>query len=337
VRLGAQTLSCVCAAILLGVAGHSRAAPLQPAVPAVQPAASGTVPAPTAVAEPVAEIIYAEPTTFDRVGRVLAPVRVNGQGPFRFILDTGANRSVLSPRVAQLLGLTPSAETSINVHGITGSAVLPAVEIDELKAGGLTVVRNKRMPVLPETVLADADGILGVEGLSNSRIDVDFAAGTVTIGRSRGIPAGKGMLTVPASLRHRGLLVADGRVGRVRIKAIIDTGAERTLGNAALQAALVLEPSRTQGYGLATVHGATPELAEGTSLRAPTIFLGETELENLEVTFGDLYVFKLWELEEEPALLIGMDLLGTVQRLVIDYRRRELHILPWSKAVEPVH
>lgn len=329
---GAGALSWACAAILLGAACHARATTEQPADPAAQLSAPGTVPAPAAVTEPAAEIIYAQPTTFDRVGRVLAPVMVNGQGPFRFILDTGANRSVLSPRVAQLLGLTPSAETSINVHGITGSAVLPAVEIDELRAGNLTVVRGKRMPVLPETVLADADGILGVEGLSNSRIDVDFAEGTVIITRSRGTPAGKGVLTVPASLRHRGLLVADGRVGRVRIKAIIDTGAERTLGNAALRSALELEPSRTQGYGLATVHGATPALGEGTSLRAPTIFLGETELENLEVTFGDLYVFKLWGLEEQPALLIGMDLLGTVQRLVIDYRRRELQILPWSKA-----
>jgi predicted aspartyl protease len=287
---------------------------------------------PVAVPAPLAaDVIYARSTTLDEAGRVLAPVMVNGQGPFRFILDTGANRSVLSPRVAALLELTPSHTTSINVHGVTGSAVLPAVDIRELRAGPLTVVRDKRMPVLPESVLADADGILGIEGLAGMRIDVDFASGTVTITRSRGAPAEEGMLVVPARLRHGGLLVADARFGRVRVKAIIDTGAERTLGNAALQEALALRPSLLEGYAVTTVHGATPTPGEGTSLRGPTIYLGEAELANLEVTFGDLHVFKIWGLEDTPALLIGMDLLGSVQRLVIDYKRSEVQVLPWPK------
>ena len=56
--------------------------------------------------------------------------------------------------------------------------------------------------------------------------------------------------------------------------------------------------------------GATPEVGQGTSLIAPTIFLGEAELRDLEVTFGDLHVFRVWDLEHEPAMLIGMDLLG---------------------------
>lgn len=277
------------------------------------------------------DVAYAQATSIDRVGRILVPVTVNGHGPFRFILDTGANRSVLSPRVAAALQLTPSESTSIKVHGVTGSAVLPAVEVRELKAGELVVVRNKRMPVLPEYVLANADGILGIEGLAGSRIEVNFADGTVAIDRSKGYPAAAGVLTVPASVRHGGLLMANSRIGRVRVKAIIDTGAERTLGNAALQQALSLRPSREQGSAAATVHGATPELGEGTSLVAPTIYLGDAALANLEVTFADLHVFDLWDLRHRPALLIGMDLLGSVKRLVIDYRRREVQVEPWPK------
>jgi hypothetical protein len=64
------------------------------------------------------------------------------------------------------------------------------------------------------------------------------------------------------------------------------------------------------------------------SMIAPTIYLGEAELRDLEVTFGDLHVFRIWKLEDEPAILIGMDLLGSVERLVIDYRRRELQVKP---------
>jgi predicted aspartyl protease len=257
---------------------------------------------------------------------------VNGRGPFRFVLDTGANRSVLSPRVTDATGLTPSLETPIRVHGVTGTAVLPTVLVDEIRAGKLSVVRAKRMPVLSGPVLADADGILGIEGLSRSRIDIDFENGTVTIARSPGTPADEGMRVVPVTLRHGGLLIADARVGGVRVKAIIDTGAERTLGNMALLAEI--DPARARRIAAATVHGATAELTQGTSFIAPPIRLGSIVLEDLEVTFGELHVFRLWDLQERPALLIGMDLIGTVRRFSIDYRRKEVHVMPWPRASE---
>jgi len=292
------------------------------------PAVSAQQTDPLAGAAETAGPVYAVPTTFDRAGRVLAPVMVNGQGPYRFILDTGANRAVLAPKVAAALGLVPSLDSSIGVHGVTGSAVLPAVEVERLQAGKLLLATNSLMPVLPEAVLANADGILGVQGLRQSRIDIDFRADRVTIERAAGRPAGEGLLTVPVTLRHGGLLIADARVGKVRVRVIIDTGAERTLGNAALREALGLTPTGGKEFAVTTVFGATPEVGEGTSLIAPTIYLGAAELMGLEVTFADLHVFRIWGLDKQPALLLGMDLLGTLQRLVIDYRRREVHLQP---------
>jgi hypothetical protein len=44
------------------------------------------------------------------------------------------------------------------------------------------------------------------------------------------------------------------------------------------------------------------------------------------VTFADVYIFKHWKLIGEPALMIGMDALGTLDTLIIDYRRKELQI-----------
>jgi hypothetical protein len=44
------------------------------------------------------------------------------------------------------------------------------------------------------------------------------------------------------------------------------------------------------------------------------------------VTFGDFYIFGLWGLAGEPALLIGMDVWGVLDTLVIDYRRRDLQL-----------
>jgi len=282
-------------------------------------------------AQPVGEATWAFPTELDQIGRILAPVYVNGQGPFRFVLDTGANRSVLSPRLVELLGLSLEAGISISVHGVTGNAVMPAVHVDRIEAGGLVLARDQNLPVLPPTVLAGADGILGIDGLGRARVDVDFRSDRVTIEPSQGRRAGPGMLTIQAELRHQGLLMTRARVGRLRVHAIIDTGAERSLGNLSLRRGLLLKPRKSGDNAVTTVTGATPEIGEGTSLRVPRIRVGEAELNNLIVTFGDLYVFQVWDLEDQPTLLIGMDLLGTVERLVIDYRRGEIQLKPWPK------
>lgn len=322
----AGRLTTVVASILVAAASvdsHAAVSPPQPPL-AVPPA----------LLEPLPEgPRYAVPTRLDGAGRVLAPVMVNGRGPFRFILDTGANRAVLAPRLLEALGLQAQGEgPTLEVHGVTGSAALPSVQLAELKAGELTLVRDQRVPVLGAAMLAQADGILGIEGLSSARIEIDFADDQVVIERSNGRKrAPEGYLTVEASLRHGGLLMVPGRVGKVRVKAIIDTGAERTLGNEALRLALQRSMKHDEGEGRTrTVLGATPAVHQGTALIAPTIYLGDAELRDLEVTFGNLHVFRIWDLEQEPALLIGMDLLGTVERLVIDYRRREVQLKPRS-------
>lgn len=266
--------------------------------------------------------LYAVPTTADRAGRILAPVEINGRGPFRFILDTGANSSALAPDVAEKLGLPATESTVLGVHGVTGMANLPAVRVEKIQAGEIEF-EQLAVPVLRSAVFAEADGILGVDGLQDARIEVDFIRDRVTISRSTGRRDRDGALLVRAELRHGGLLLVDGKVGRIPVKALIDTGAERSLGNMALYDAIASRSRRPSEVVSTTVAGATPGLVTGTSLRTPTVRIGEARLQNMVVTFGDLHVFKVWGLTEEPALLIGMDLLGTLQRFVVDYPRRE--------------
>ena len=72
------------------------------------------------------------------------------------------------------------------------------------------------------------------------------------------------------------------------------------------------------------MHGATPDIADGDVQTVKEATIGDMTLTNFEVIFADFHVFKLWELDQEPALLIGMDMLGVLDRLVIDYRRNEV-------------
>src|ERR1700730_9625183 len=89
---------------------------------------------------PVPDVtVFASPTRLDQIGRVLAPVMVNGQGPFRFIVDTGASQSTISPRLAQTLGVDQTAERPMRVNGITGTADVPSATIHRLQAGDLII------------------------------------------------------------------------------------------------------------------------------------------------------------------------------------------------------
>lgn len=273
------------------------------------------------------EHLYAAPTRPDRIGRIAAPVMINGQGPFRLILDTGATQSVITKRVADQLGLVLTPESRLMLHGVTGSLAVPAVRIDSLETGDL-VQRDLKVAVLG-SVMGGADGILGVQGFDGMRITVDFTTDEFTIQRSRGQRRRLFEGAIPATLRFGRLLVVDGYVGRVRVKAVIDTGAETTLGNLALREAL--ERRFAAGPDDATVIGLNEAAQTGRYLRSPRVRLGDAEIEGLYIIYGDIHVFKLWDLEDVPAILVGMDVLGSLERLVIDYRRGEIQFRNGSR------
>lgn len=97
-----------------------------------QPAASGQSSAKemSEVALPESEEpLYVSPTRRDRIGRILAPVMINGQGPFRFVVDTGATHSVVSVHLVGRLGLTVSEDSMVSLSGVTGTAMVATVHI----------------------------------------------------------------------------------------------------------------------------------------------------------------------------------------------------------------
>ena len=248
---------------------------------------------------------------------------INGQGPYRFIVDTGATHSTLSPSLAQKLGLQISPDSSIEVNGITGTAQVPGVKIDKLQAGDL-VVENTDFPVVWAPVMAGADGILGAAGLKVQRLLVDFQHNRVVISRAgrRGAPSG--FMRIPAVRLSGGLMTVNAVVGGVRTQAVIDTGSERSLGNLALQTEL---NQRRRGNGATTttnVYGATTEVVPGDAQVAPTIAISDLRIADVTLVYGDFHIFKVWKMEQKPAMIIGMDILGTVESLAIDFQHQDV-------------
>jgi len=293
-------------------------------LPAAGLADTGTSP-PQIVEEVVVsapEPRYVAPTTRDRIGRIWAPVLINGMGPYRLVLDTGASRSAISTKVAAELGLPIQAD-SVRLQGVTGSSIASTVDVDTLEFGDL-LVANTRMPILADA-FGGAEGVLGGEGLEDKRIVIEFRNDRITIKRSRRAAAPDGYSVVPFKYHpQRGMRISVS-VGNVKTVAMIDTGAQRTIGNLALHQALTRRAGKAEAFDVEVI-GVTEDVQKAAPVRIPRFVADDMVVRNAEIVFSDVYIFEHWQVRDEPAMLIGMDLLGLLDTLVIDYRRSELQL-----------
>jgi len=287
--------------------------------------AGGPVPPPTelpAVTVAAPEPRYVAPTRRDRIGRIWAPVLIDGHGPSRLVLDTGASTSAVTQRIVDELGL-PVDENSIKLRGVTGTAIVSSVKVDMLEVGDL-LVTGARLPVVADS-FGGAEGVLGTEGLDDKRITIEFRKDRITIMRSRGQEAPPGFTTVPFRANRRGGMQVEARVGPVRTTALIDTGAQMSVGNLALREALTRR-RKEAGELQEAIIGVTEDIQYASRVRIPTIVAGSLLVSGAHINFADLFIFEHWKLDGRPSILIGMDVLGVLDTLIIDYRRRELQI-----------
>jgi predicted aspartyl protease len=265
---------------------------------------------------------YVAPTTRDGIGRIWAPVYIDGKGPFRFVLDTGASRSALIPRTVEQVGLTTKPDGA-RVRGVTGTATVPTAKVASLAFGDL-LVEDVTLPVVPD-VFGGADGVLGDDGLRDKRIVIEFRKDRIAIARSRKQPAPGGFSVIPFDyVRAHGLRVQV-LVGPVPTLAIIDTGGQATVGNLALREALARRRGEKDPFDDAII-GVTEDVQRATRVRIPSIVAGQLIVRNAEIRFADLHIFEHWNLLRRPALLVGMDVLGQLDTLILDYRLEELHV-----------
>lgn len=254
----------------------------------------------------------------DTSDRVTAPVMIDGQGPFQLLVDTGANASCVSQKLADRLQLPPGP--AARVHTVVGVRERQSVLIDRLQIGGRTL-RKVRAPVLPIAGL-EIDGVLGVDWLKGQRLVLGFADKRLEITRSQRETTQENRIVVPARRRSGQLTIVDADLGGQRISAMIDSGSQLSIGNAALR-----EMARRQTRGrmepptriqLVSIAG---ERFQGDLAYLPFLRLGGLQLGNVPVVFADMHVFGLWDLETTPAIVLGMDLLSQFTSVALDFGR----------------
>jgi predicted aspartyl protease len=270
--------------------------------------------------------------------RLTAAVHINGAGPYHFLVDTGAERTLIAADLATQLALPRGAQ--VLVEGIIRGEPAALVRIERLDLGGLLCL-DLLVPELPRTMLR-VDGYLGLDVLDRHRVIFDFRHHTLTVTRPQGFFAAlfsHGDEAIVRTLGRSGRLRAtDCRVNGQAAAAFIDTGAEVSVCNPALYAQLQRRSANRQpASGPVGLYGVTGGSLTGLEINVDRIDMGELELTYTNLVVAPLEVFEVWGLRAQPALLLGMDALRRFARVSIDYGRKELRFeLARAPAPQPL-
>jgi Aspartyl protease len=316
-----------------GLIALPAAAPLSRAF--AQPTVPGALPPDPA--EPPTEIGIGH----DAYEHMLAPVTINGQGPFQFLMDTGANTSCVSRDLAERLMLAETAPARI--HTVVGVRERPGVIIDHLQVG-----QRSRKAVRAATLPLESgiDGVLGVDWLDGQRLVLAFKEKSISIARSVRDVARDGSVIVPARRRMGQLTIVDADLSGRPISAMIDSGSQMTIANSVLRTLVAAENRHTgasDSYQRVNMETLAGEPFSGEMLFLPFLRLGGLQLGNVPVVHADMHVFDIWGLRDKPAVVLGMDLLSQFERVSLDFGRSQVRFdlaagqfTPSSPLIRPV-
>jgi predicted aspartyl protease len=265
----------------------------------------------------------------DQYERMTVPVRVAGYGPYRFLIDTGADRTAISSTLARQLRL--SDRKDVKLHSMTGvsdieTAKVPVLDITAKK------VRNIDAALL-ESEHMGADGILGLDSLRSQRILFDFKKQMLTV-----VPAetyvreDKDTVVVTAQVRNGRLILSQARAEGTPLTLVIDTGAQVSVGNGALLKKISRRSVRRTGK--IELHSVTGDKLVGEYTIVRELTVGGVTLKKLPIVFADSHAFQRLGLDKKPALLLGMNALRGFDKVSIDFYRKKLKVvLPEESAL----
>lgn len=253
----------------------------------------------------------------DAYGRPAARVMLNGKGPFSFMVDTGSTTTVLAQRHIAAVGAPITGMAT--VAGTTGMAETQVAQMDAIEVGAVKK-RDVRVAVLPDEHLASIDGILGADVFAGKRIVFDIKGKSVKIESSRR-PTRSTRGTMMSNMNvRRGLLAEiEGRVGNVGAKLMLDTGAQNCIANTALSEALQQAHPRLERIEGMKVFGVTGHVLTGQVIALPRVELRAFSVKDASAVAVDAPIFDLWGLKDEPAMIVGVNLLSRLRSFSIDY------------------
>jgi predicted aspartyl protease len=148
------------------------------AVPADFRASARRLSSPRAPDGPARLAVEATVVTFTPGGPIIVSASLNGV-PVRLLLDTGADRTLISPAAAARAGLGEPVGAPVQIVGVGGRVTAGEITVPMLDIGGTRF--GNFVVIVHDTPLAHADGLLGRDILDSFTLTVDAAHGRVLI------------------------------------------------------------------------------------------------------------------------------------------------------------
>lgn len=250
----------------------------------------------------------AEPVALERApsGHLIVPVEIGANGPYTFLLDTGASNTAIAQPIAEALGFHSVWENYGDVQSLTARFAAERFALHDLRFAGLAPV-SLHSVVIPVdgTQAHPVAGLLGADAIPTARYSINFANATLTLdaeapAHADGYVNSQNLLLGQAELSH----------GMRGVRVLIDSGSARTLVNERLRTQ-VLHRARGISYNVA---GIASHLPADTGMEARPVLMRELALGGLCLNSvvglqADLDIFQALDWASMPAMVIGMDVL----------------------------
>ena len=252
-------------------------------------------------------------------------VKINGQGPFLFLIDTATSHTVLIPRLKETLRLATTVGSEADVITAAGSVRSYFHPIAEITASGVTV-EGTRAIVIDLPLSFGISGILGADFLSNFTVDLNLAAGTVSLYPQYTQLRGTGLQRVRGQLNAHGFIIVPVRIANIWANGAFDSGAEYTVVNSRVAAyarrvGMITVERPIENKVIDAAHQKRWALSEDFE----RISLGPATWLGARAMISDMRVFDQIGIGEGPAIFIGMDLMVN-RRIILDYGDASLHV-----------
>lgn len=262
-------------------------------------------------------------------GRIVVEARINGHGPYDFVLDTAASISAVFDNVRDELELESIPGKSVIVHGAVASGKHPLLDIERLELGS-AIWANPRIVSLPGETAAGAsvDGVLGVDFLQ--RYAVGFSTGDRVVRLYPPDLVARRSYQGWASVRLKSERIGesgawvyfiDVEIDGWKITAVFDLGAGFNIIN--WPGVHSLGKTARALRKKALVSGALESSPVVARLHAEEVTTARIRWRNELFTVADIKIFETFMLGDKPAAILGAGLF-TQRDFVIDFIRNRL-------------
>lgn len=261
------------------------------------------------------------PFEVNEYDHIVVRVEVNGNDRATAVIDTAATFPMINRRTARLAEIPELGENPpmISVLGLTGEDIFPVVNLDSLVVGNVlktdvSVALNEDFDVM------GTQNVLPASAFEGDVLDFDFEKQRVMIYDGR---PDRSVRLVPSSIRYTdrgGLMFIGIEINGRKGKALIDTGSNVTFINSRFAE---YSGTKTNEEKTKLLQGATSGDLSLRIATARSMTIGDYRISRADILVSDPPLFEYIGLEEEPAMVLGIDILSSF-RMQIDRRRNRL-------------